>query len=558
MTDPRGNVTTLTSPGWPGRYSNNLRCEWLVSTDPGTRVQLNIFALNLESSYRGCPYDRLTVYDGMFGTQNWNKTGDYCRRNQRFTLHSSGSYMKIVFTTDSSISKSGFFLRLKSVCGGYVSSPRGYLTSPGYPSHYPNNTQCNWVLRMRPATMMQFQFTDLDIAGGDTECSQDSIVLRNGERRTSPLFLLNPSQTEGQNGHLCGAQIPAVTNTSSNTLSVSFTSDGARSARGFKLKYKELTNGCGGRILLSSLAPQAEISSPGYPEAPPQHTECVWTVIAPHGDRIHMEVNNLDVKPTYRCTTAGLELRDGGTQHSNLIGKFCRETPHTQETQDNVMYVRFFTGSRYPNNGFKATVKIGVCGGTRYLTKRGSVDIKSPDYPSHYPTNTDCLWTIQGPAGHYLSFSFVSLDLPNMRDCSGGDYVQVQEDNVTTPILATLCGQTVPPTLDTFGNNVRLLFHSDGNQQDMTGFVVRVTASIEECGGDIEGTEGTIQSPGYPTSFAHRHSCTWRITAPLGRKITLTFTDFDLEQPFTFRNRTACRYDWLMVSSLFNAPNFYN
>ena len=92
----------------------------------------------------------------------------------------------------------------------------------------------------------------------------------------------------------------------------------------------------------------------------------------------------------------------------------------------------------------------------------------------------------------------------------------------------------------------------------MTGFVVRVTASIEECGGDIEGTEGTIQSPGYPTSFAHRHSCTWRITAPLGRKITLTFTDFDLEQPFTFRNRTACRYDWLMVSSLFNAPNFYN
>ena len=72
--------------------------------------------------------------------------------------------------------------------------------------------------------------------------------------------------------------------------------------------------------------------------------------------------------------------------------------------------------------------------------------------------------------------------------------------------------------------------------------------NILECGGDIEGTEGSIQSPGYPNSFAHRHSCTWRIRAPLGRKVTLTFLDLDLEPPVTFRNRTTCRYDWLMVS----------
>ena len=421
----------------------------------------------------------MTVYDGMYGTQNWNKTGDYCKRNQRYTLHSSGSYMKIVFTSDGSVSRGGIYLSLRSVCGGYISSPRGVLTSPGFPADYPNNTECRWVLRMRPATMMQFQFTELDVAGGDTECSQDSLVLRNGERRTSPLFLLNPGQGDGQNGHLCGNQIPPLTNTSSNSLSLTFRSDGAGSGRGFRLKYGELTNGCGGRILLTSLDPQVEISSPGYPDPPPQHTECVWTVIAPYGDRIHMDVTNLDVKPTWRCSRAGLELRDGGTRHSDLIGRFCRETPHTQETTDNVMYVRFFTDSRYPNNGFKATVKIGVCGGSRYLTKSGSVDLKSPDYPGHYPSGLDCLWTIRGPAGHYLSLSFVSLDLPNLQDCSGGDYVQVQEDNVTTPVLGTFCGGTNPPRLDTFGNNARILFHSDGNQQDKTGFVLRISASME-------------------------------------------------------------------------------
>ena len=73
-----------------------------------------------------------------------------------------------------------------------------------------------------------------------------------------------------------------------------------------------------------------------------------------------------------------------------------------------------------------------------------------------------------------------------------------------------------------------------------------------ECGGEIEGTMGTIQSPGYPASFAHRHMCTWTIRAPEGRKVTLTFEDFDLEQPMSIRNRTTCSYDWIMVSFNFH------
>ena len=71
-----------------------------------------------------------------------------------------------------------------------------------------------------------------------------------------------------------------------------------------------------------------------------------------------------------------------------------------------------------------------------------------------------------------------------------------------------------------------------------------------ECGGEIEGTEGVIQSPGYPNSFAHRHSCTWTIRAPPGRKVTLTFEDFDLEESVTtLGNRSLCQYDWIMVSN---------
>ena len=90
-------------------------------------------------------------------------------------------------------------MTLQSTCGGYVSSTRGVLTSPGYPSNYPGDTECEWVIRMRPATMITFSFIDLDIgAESDTECSQDYLVIRNGESASSPFFLINPRQGNNQ------------------------------------------------------------------------------------------------------------------------------------------------------------------------------------------------------------------------------------------------------------------------------------------------------------------------------------------------------------------------
>ena len=47
---------------------------------------------------------------------------------------SSGARLKLVFTTDGSVSRRGFLARLQAVCGGYLTSPRGSLTSPGWPA----------------------------------------------------------------------------------------------------------------------------------------------------------------------------------------------------------------------------------------------------------------------------------------------------------------------------------------------------------------------------------------------------------------------------------------
>ena len=93
-----------------------------------------------------------------------------------------------------------------------------------------------------------------------------------------------------------------------------------------------------------------------------------------------------------------------------------------------------------------------------------------------------------------------------------------------------------------------------------------------ECGGQLEGSSGVFQSPGYPHSYPHRHMCLWTITVPEGRwdvfwrvsllnffccrRVRLTFLDFDLEPPsFNSRNnKTSCYYDYIMVSAFSSLP----
>lgn len=70
-------------------------------------------------------------------------------------------------------------------------------------------------------------------------------------------------------------------------------------------------------------------------------------------------VENFDLTQTSDCSTEYVELRDGGTQMSPLIGKFCKDMPSTQKTTDNVAFIKFFTDVPDPRNGFKMKISLG-------------------------------------------------------------------------------------------------------------------------------------------------------------------------------------------------------
>ena len=73
--------------------------------------------------------------------------------NQSFT--STGNKMKVVFTASNYGVNNGFRAEYNTneqrYCGGRLElesvTDVGYLTSPEYPELYPNNTECQWLIR---------------------------------------------------------------------------------------------------------------------------------------------------------------------------------------------------------------------------------------------------------------------------------------------------------------------------------------------------------------------------------------------------------------------------
>ena len=108
---------TITSPGYPLQYPNNLNCSWIIELTNAEIILINLLELQTE------PYrDYLWVYDGIsLESPNSGYTG---YPPLPLTIVSSGSIMMIQFNTDDSGATSGFSLayeghqKVEGITGG--------------------------------------------------------------------------------------------------------------------------------------------------------------------------------------------------------------------------------------------------------------------------------------------------------------------------------------------------------------------------------------------------------------------------------------------------------
>lgn len=77
---------------------------------PQYRITLNFTHFDLEGNnmhQQQCEYDRVEVYSKL-GEDRFNKIGTYCGTKVPSMITSEGNALRIIFTSDNSVQKSGF------------------------------------------------------------------------------------------------------------------------------------------------------------------------------------------------------------------------------------------------------------------------------------------------------------------------------------------------------------------------------------------------------------------------------------------------------------------
>lgn len=116
-----------------------------------------------------------------------------------------------------------------------------------------------------------------------------------------------------------------------------------------------------------------------------------------------------------RCENEYVELRDGGTEISPFIGRYCQDMPNPKVTTGNLLRVKYFTNSDEQRNGFKANVSIAECGGT--LTKSGHILSRE----HQLKIGSECVWWIKASYKNAINVNVVSLNVGKARrNCTAG------------------------------------------------------------------------------------------------------------------------------------------
>ena len=111
----------------------------------------------------------------------------------------------------------------------------------------------------------------------------------------------------------------------------------------------------------------------------------------------------------------------------------------------------------------------GTCPGTYDDYEQ---EIRSPNYPRNYHDREVCTWKLKAPQGRHIELRFLDFDLEKDNTCRY-DWLKVHNggSRSSTLIRGKLCGSIVPSKIVSYGNQLFLEFHADGDGS-YTGFKI--------------------------------------------------------------------------------------
>lgn len=116
-------------------------------------------------------------------------------------------------------------IKFNLACSKTFVESSGFILSPHYPGFYAPNSHCNWLITAPVGNVIRLEVLDFQLEDGP-RCATDHMQVTDGHN-LGDLSL----------GKFCGEKIPAVIESSGNTVRISFRSDKDIQRTGFKLHY---------------------------------------------------------------------------------------------------------------------------------------------------------------------------------------------------------------------------------------------------------------------------------------------------------------------------------
>ncbi|XP_066488058.1 astacin-like metalloendopeptidase [Tiliqua scincoides] len=227
-------------------------------------------------------------------------------------------------------------------CSTVLSNSSGNFSSDNYPSSYPSNVECLWLIRIpQDKVLLKFHVFDLELS---PNCTSDYIRIYDGISRNSPILI----------DKFCGTGQLPIAVAFGSTMLIQFVSDNeATAAKGFTASYTHVK--CGGTFTDASGA----ITSPDFPERYPKNQDCLWIIRAPIGSKISLTMSSFELEDSVNCRYDRLIIHDGSQVGSQVFGPYCgrMEVPALTSTGSFVQ-IEFQTDVAFEFQGFKLDYSI--------------------------------------------------------------------------------------------------------------------------------------------------------------------------------------------------------